>query len=89
MVRKILFRVLLGVLGSSGIWLLLLISPQLRIVGEKFSGTVSGRILLFFIELTTFAVVSGTFLLAILIAPKWFPKELSGSDEKEITQEDS
>lgn len=82
MVKKILFRILLGLLGSSGLWLLLLISPWLTIAGQEFSGTISGRILLLFIGLAVFAVISGFFLLAILVAPKWFPDKPPESDKK-------
>jgi len=72
-----LFMILLGLLGSSGIWLLLLVSPWLATAGQAFSGTIPGRILLLFISLAGFAVISGFFLLAIWIAPKWFPRDKS------------
>ncbi len=82
MVRKILFRILLGLLSSSGIWLLWLASPWLKTVGQTLSGTVSGRILLLYIGLSSFAVVFGSFLLAMSIAQKWFPDKAAKPDNE-------
>ncbi len=74
MLKRILTLVLLILIGSSGFGLLILASPWLQRMGQQYSSTVLGRMLMLAIGLVFFVIMTGALLLSLWLQAKWLPQ---------------